>query len=108
MTSMSSTAGTAAAPPIAPVKAAGPSRTAIVMGTLALAAAAAGTAWYVTHRGLESTDDAQVDADVLSVPVRIQGVVTKVAFVENQVVKAGDLLAEIDAEPAKARLAEAE
>jgi membrane fusion protein (multidrug efflux system) len=105
MTSMTSTAELA---PTAPAKAAGPSRTAIVMGTLAVAAAAAGIGYYVTHRTLESTDDAQVDADVVSVPVRISGVVTKVAFVENQAVKEGDLLAELDAVPAKARLAEAE
>ena len=65
-------------------------------------------AWYVTHRGLESTDDAQVDADVVSVPTRTSGVVAKVAFIENQAVKAGELLAELDAEPAKARLAQAE
>jgi membrane fusion protein (multidrug efflux system) len=88
--------------------AAKPSKTAIVMGSIALVVAAAGSAWYVTHRGLETTDDAQVDADVVSVPTRTTGVVAKVAFAENQVVKAGDLLAEIDAEPAKARLAQAD
>jgi len=90
------------------VKAAAPSKAPVVMGTLALLAAAAGGYWYVTHRGLESTDDAQVDADVVSVPSRASGVVAKVLFTENQSVKAGEPLAEIDDEPAKARLAQAD
>ncbi len=100
-------AGQEAAAARAP-KAAPASKTPFVMGTLALLAAGAGTGWYVTHRGLETTDDAQIDADVVSVPSRASGVVAKVAFVENQAVKAGEVLAELDAEPAKARLAEAE
>lgn len=78
---------------------------------LALAAAAligGGGLWYVRHHGLENTDNAQIDGDVVSVPARTGGVVTKVAFTENQRVKIGDLLAELDAAPAQARLAEAE
>jgi membrane fusion protein (multidrug efflux system) len=94
--------------PAAEAKAARPSRTAIVMGTIALVGAVAGTGWYVTHRGLETTDDAQVDSDVVSVPTRASGLVIKVDFTDNQVVKAGELLAELDAEPAKARLAQAD
>ena len=97
---------TAAGEPAA--TAAAPSKAPIVMGTLALLAAAAGGAWYVTHRGLETTDDAQVDADVVSVPSRASGVVSKVSFTENQSVKAGEPLAELDDEQAKARLAQAD
>jgi membrane fusion protein (multidrug efflux system) len=78
------------------------------MGSLAVAAATAGIAYYVTHRGLETTDDAQVDSDVVSVPTRTSGVVIKVEFADNQLVKAGDVLAELDAEPAKAKLAQAD
>jgi membrane fusion protein (multidrug efflux system) len=92
----------------APAKAARPSKAPVVMGTLALVAATVGGIWYVTHRGIETTDDAQVDSDVVSVPTRTSGVVVKVDFADNQIVKAGDLLAELDAEPAKARLAQAE
>jgi membrane fusion protein (multidrug efflux system) len=73
----------------------------------AVAAVGAG-AWYVAHRGLEATDDAQVDADVVSIPSRTSATVTKVNFVENQRVKAGDVLAELDPSPAQARLAQAE
>jgi membrane fusion protein, multidrug efflux system len=105
---MSSTSAAAQAAPAPAAKAAKPNRTPVVMGILAVVTAAAGAGWYVTHKGLESTDDAQVDADVVSVPVRLGGVVTKVAFVENQPVKAGEVLAELDPEPAKAHLAQAE
>ena len=76
-----------------------------------LVAVAAGGAfgfWYLTHRGLENTDNAQIDGDVVSVPARVGGVVAKITFTENQQVKAGDLLAELDAAPSEARLAEAE
>jgi membrane fusion protein, multidrug efflux system len=67
----------------------------------------AGT-WWATQRGLESTDDAQVDADVVAPASRASGVVIKVTFEDNQVVKAGQVLAELDPEPARARLAQAE
>src|SRR5689334_8963473 len=83
-------------------------RTTFVMAGLGVVAAAGVTSWFVLHRGLETTDDAQVDADMVSVPSRAAGVVVKVAFTENQQVKAGDLLAELDATPAKARLAQAD
>jgi membrane fusion protein (multidrug efflux system) len=88
--------------------AAKPNKARLVLGALALLGAAGGTAYYVTHHGLESTDDAQIDAEMVSVPARTPGVVQKVAFAENQVVKAGDVLVELDPEPAKARLAQAE
>jgi membrane fusion protein (multidrug efflux system) len=98
----------AAAPVQAAAKPAKSSKAGIVMAAVGAAVIAAGTAYYVTHRGLESTDDAQVDAEMVAVPVRAAGVVSRINFTENQVVKAGDVLAEIDAEPARARLAQAE
>jgi membrane fusion protein (multidrug efflux system) len=75
------------------------------VGALSVAGAAG---WYVAHRGLESTDDAQIDADVVSIPSRTSAAIAKIYFTENQHVKAGDLLAELDAAPAQARLAQAE
>lgn len=84
------------------------SKRGLVLGLIALAVIAGGGTWYVTHRGLESTDNAQIDGDVVSVPARVGGVVTKISFAENQRVKTGDLLAELDSAPAQARLAEAE
>jgi len=84
------------------------SKRGLVLGLIAAAVIGAGGVWYVTHHGLENTDNAQIDGDVVSVPARVGGVVTKIAFTDNQRVKTGDLLAELDSAPAQARLAEAE
>jgi membrane fusion protein (multidrug efflux system) len=79
----------------------------IALGVLAVGVVGV-LGWYVLHAGLESTDDAQVDADVVSVPSLSANVVTKVLFAENQTVKAGDVLVELDDAQARARLLEAE
>jgi membrane fusion protein, multidrug efflux system len=47
-------------------------------------------------RGLESTDDAQVEADVVPVAPRVAGAVIRVAVQDNQQVRKGDLLFELD------------
>jgi membrane fusion protein (multidrug efflux system) len=80
----------------------------LVIGGLAVVAIAAVGGWFVAHRGLETTDDAQIDGDLVAIPARTSGVITAIHFRDDQIVKAGDLLAEIDPEPAKARLAQAE
>jgi membrane fusion protein, multidrug efflux system len=68
-----------------------------------------GIGGYVyVQRGVEKTDDAQIDADVLSVPARVAGSVRAVHFEENQRVEAGQLLAELDDAPARARFAQAQ
>jgi membrane fusion protein (multidrug efflux system) len=90
----------------APVKPASKKRV-VVLGILGLGILS-GTSYWVLHRGLESTDDAQVDAEVVALAPRISGVVVKVGFAENQQVKAGQVLAELDDAPAKAKLAQAE
>src|SRR5216684_4219660 len=46
--------------------------------------------------GKETTDDAQVAADVVPVAARVAGQVTRVYIRENQMVHRGDALAEID------------
>src|SRR3954452_22841327 len=83
-------------------------KTLMVMLTVGAAAAVAGVAYYTANRGLETTDDAQIDADIVSIPARTASTVIAVHFTENQAVKAGALLVELDPEPAKARLAQAE
>lgn len=79
----------------------------ILFGVLGLVAAGVG-GWTLAHRGLESTDDAQIDAEVVALAARTGGVVVKVSFEDNEKVEAGRVLAEIDPEPAKAKLAQAE
>jgi membrane fusion protein (multidrug efflux system) len=79
----------------------------IVAAVVALAVTTTG-GWAFAHRGLESTDDAQIDAELVALSPRVGGVVVKVLFEDNQTVKAGQVLAEIDPEPARAKLAQAE
>jgi membrane fusion protein (multidrug efflux system) len=62
---------------------------------------------YAT-RGRESTDDAQVDADVVAVSTRVGGTILKVHVTDNQQVKKGDLLVEIDPADLSARVKQAE
>jgi membrane fusion protein, multidrug efflux system len=84
------------------------SRRPLVLGLLLTAALAGGGGVYWSMRGQESTDDAQIDAEIVAVPARASGIVRKVAFAENQKVKAGDLLAELDDAVPRAKLAQAE
>lgn len=83
-----------------------PRRGLLWLGALIVLVSVAG--YVLSQRGIESTDDAQIDADVLSVPARISGSVRAVHFAENQQVEAGQLLAELDDAPARARFAQAQ
>ncbi len=70
---------------------------------------AAGVAvYYYRTLGHEETDDAQVAADIIPVATRVPGQVVKVAIVENQRVKKGDLLAELDTADYAARVSQSE
>ncbi|HVO31944.1 MAG TPA: HlyD family secretion protein, partial [bacterium] len=79
----------------------------IVGGVLAVGLILVGVYWLM-NRGYESTDDAQLDANVVPVPARVGGPVVDVFFEENQPVKAGQKLAEIDSTAYKAKVAAAE
>lgn len=59
-------------------------------------------------RGEESTDDAQVEADVVPIAPRVAGAVLRVAVRDDQQVKKGDLLFEIDPADYAARAQQAE
>ena len=58
--------------------------------------------------GKESTDDAQVSADIVPVASRLPGQVTAVHVSENQPVTAGMLIAELDPRDAEVKVAQAE
>jgi membrane fusion protein (multidrug efflux system) len=86
----------------------------LLVGAALLAAVAVG-AWLFVTRGRESTDDAQVEGHVTPMAARVGGTVLRIAVVDNKVVKAGDVLVEIDQrdyqialEKARAELADAE
>ncbi|HEY6460155.1 MAG TPA: biotin/lipoyl-binding protein, partial [Polyangiaceae bacterium] len=91
--SVSAAAPASVAP--APRAAAG-SRRLFVIGVVALVLAAAGVTYWAHSRRFEDTDDAQVDGNISNVSPRITGTVTGVFVSENQVVKAGDPLLEVD------------
>jgi membrane fusion protein, multidrug efflux system len=83
----------------------------LAIGGLALAAAALalGVHLFLT-RGEETTDDAQVDADIVPVAPRVGGAAVRVLVKDNQLVHKGDLLFELDPADyaARGRQAEAE
>jgi membrane fusion protein (multidrug efflux system) len=71
------------------------SRRGILVAVVAvIVAVSIGIWWRSTYS--ESTDDAQVNGHLIQVSSRINGHVLKVDVEENQVVKAGDAIAELD------------
>lgn len=62
---------------------------------------------WLAGRGKESTDDAFVEAHVVNVAARVSGQVKRVAVKDNQEVREGDVLLELDDRDAKVRLAAA-
>lgn len=79
----------------------------IVLGLATAIGVGVGAYTFLTA-GEESTDDAQVGADVVPVGLRVGGLVTKVFIQDNQLVKKGDPLAEIDDADYRAREQQAE
>lgn len=71
-------------------------RVLVVAGVIALAAlAAGGRMWYRSHYFVE-TENAYVAGHVHPVSSRIAGVVTRVLIEDNQLVKEGEVIAELD------------
>src|ERR1700731_3323440 len=60
------------------------------------AAAVAGVRFWNYLESYESTDDAQIDGDIYAVTSRIVGTIKAVYVQDNQQVKAGQLLVELD------------
>ncbi|MEN6367784.1 MAG: HlyD family secretion protein [Thermoguttaceae bacterium] len=79
-----------------------------LMGAAAVAVTAASIAYYIHSLSFESTDDAFIDGHVAPVSSRVSGHVAKVCVEDNQLVKEGDVLAELDPSDFGTRLAAAE
>jgi membrane fusion protein (multidrug efflux system) len=94
--------------PTAPAVARKSARPYLVLGAILVVGAAiyALVAWVT--RGRENTDDAQVDADIVTVSARVGGAVLAVHVADNQQVKKGDLLVEIDPADLSAQKKQAE
>ncbi len=90
-------------------------RTKILIAVGVVIVAMVGLGYYIHSRGYEDTDDAEIDGNISSISSRVQGTVIAVRVEENQEVRAGDVLLELDpadldvaVKQAKAKLAEAE
>ncbi|MBR0694111.1 HlyD family secretion protein [Bradyrhizobium lablabi] len=84
-------------------------RTALVIALLAATSAAAyyGHDYWTNGRYLETTDDAYVKADSTIIAPKVSGYIARVLVSDNQPVKAGQLLAQIDDRDFRAALGQA-
>jgi multidrug resistance efflux pump len=64
--------------------------------------------WLTFGRYIESTDDAYVGGEVTTLSFKVAGLIETVAIVDNQSVKAGDLLLKLDDRDYRAQLARTE
>lgn len=64
--------------------------------------------WFIAGRFEVSTNNAYIRADIATIAPKVQGYVTKVHVLDNQQVKAGDLLVTLESADYAAQLAEAE
>src|SRR5215831_13152661 len=79
-------------------------RAPFVLAGLLIIGAAVATVIYLSRLGKEKTDDAQVEAHVSNVSARIPGQVKRVLVADNQEVKPGDVLVELDDRDQQAKL----
>lgn len=75
----------------------------IVLGIVALGL----LYWFFFVRGIESTDDAYVKGNITIITPKVTGYVTNVLVQDNQRIKKGDVIAQIDQRDFQARVAEA-
>jgi membrane fusion protein (multidrug efflux system) len=84
-----------------------PTRRIAILIVVLLLAGAAGGAWFYHTWGVEETDDAYVDGHIYTVTPRVDGYVTTVPVEDNQRVKAGQVLVELDPTDLEVALAQA-
>jgi membrane fusion protein (multidrug efflux system) len=66
------------------------------------------TVMILTGRGKETTDDAQIESHIVNVAARVPGQVQRVLVTDNQAVKAGEPILELDKAELESRLVAAE
>ena len=93
---MSSPGNPNPAPPSPPPVTKGRGRAFLIFFIFLLIAAGVGLYFYLQSRQFESTDDAEVEAHLNSISSRVDGSITHVYVDNNQIVKAGDPLVDLD------------
>jgi membrane fusion protein (multidrug efflux system) len=81
-------------------------RSLLIIAGIAAAVILGVLVFLLLNAGKEKTDDAQVDADVVPLAPRVAGQVVAVPIVENQWVKRGDLVLQVDERDYQAKLAQ--
>ncbi len=77
-------------------------------GAAALAVAIGGGVWWIDKQRYETTDNAFVQADTVTIAPLVDGYVAEVLVGDNEPVRPGQVLVRIDPATIKARLAQAE
>jgi membrane fusion protein, multidrug efflux system len=80
----------------------------VALGVLSLIAIAGGSGYVALHAGKESTDDAQVEADVVALAPRVSGRIARVLVRDNQAVQAGTVVLQLEDADQTARVHKAE
>jgi len=80
----------------------------LILGGATLAGLLLIGGWAFFAAGKEGTDDAQIEADIVPVATRVAGQVQKLAVQDNQHVKKGELILQLDDADFLARVAQAE
>src|SRR5262249_23916624 len=78
-----------------------------VIGLVLIVGGATGVRYWLHSRLYESTDDAFIEGHATQVSPKVSGYVQRIYITDNQQVKAGDLLVEIDPRDYEVRLAQA-
>jgi len=84
------------------------SKAPIILGIAFVALAAWGGKTVLYNRNHITTDNAQVDGTIVPILAKVGGYVTTVRVAENQVVKGGDVLVQVDTAEYAVRLAQAD
>ena len=87
-------------------------RVRIILLLVVAAAVIGGVLWYVRYQSvgkfMQSTDDAYIQADAVTIAPKVSGYVDQVFVADNQAVKAGQPLLRIDARDYRAQAAQVE
>lgn len=79
-----------------------------IVSAILLLAAIGGLIYWLYARQFETTDDAFIESDIVQISPKVASYVAKVYVKENQYVRKGDLLVELDSRDFEARVAQAQ